>query len=82
MEGEHRGLSRRERRYVEEMSRPADERWLAAGCVLGPVVVLGMFGGVAAAGWVPRILVTTAFVLVFVIGLDVLRRWRAGRGLG
>ncbi len=77
MEGEHRGLSRRERQYADEMSRPRSERW--AHTAAGLVVMIVFFGlRDSGAGGI----VMAAVITVTVVLANVVDRWARRRGLG
>ncbi|MDR6173985.1 multisubunit Na+/H+ antiporter MnhG subunit [Nocardioides zeae] len=81
MEGEHRGLSRRERRYVEEMSRPAAEHWAGAGGMIVGLLIWNLLGD-HGAGWAVRLPAMVVLVVVTGLGAAAVGRWAQRRGLG
>lgn len=81
MDGEHRGLSRRERQYADEMSRPRSERW--AHTATGLVVMIVFFGlRDSGAGGIVLALVMAVVITVTVVLANVVDRWAQRRGLG
>ncbi|WP_447643939.1 hypothetical protein [Nocardioides zeae] len=81
MDGEHRGLSRRERRYVDEMSRPRSERWAhTAAALVVMVVFFGLRG--SGAGGIVLALVMAVVITVTVVLADVVDRRVQRRDLG